>query len=404
MTVHRHADSHDGNLVHTNSNRQNKKNPNPTDATTKPINETAITMTSYPSSAVAVFDLLGLLENVLSFSEVPDLLVASEVNKRWKEAARMDSHWRGACQRYWKRNGMVLASVTTLMDENNDPNGDGSHKNDSNNDGNNISNDNGNGNDGDENPNNNLALFWRPLLHNDVIDRMSADQLRPILSHPFLRPGLADREEMLADEDADSLEGQQEQQQQQQDINNPKLSIECLQLQVRRRCQGVYDTYWRHGLFVPFFHDIWFGSYASSVIDRTKRRFMVNEELCSPFGFDMYFKIADDEVWDPTDAEELLPYENGVMLYHHSVAYFLPDQTFALEQMGPGSHYQPTNLEFEWNRNLVRIGPYPYLTISKTRHGKWKLENVHVVMMLRDTKFVSEHNDSDDEDSTDGLH
>ena len=50
----------------------------------------------------AVFDSFGVLEHVLSYSEVPDLLSASLVNKRWHQAARSDDLWEDACRILWK--------------------------------------------------------------------------------------------------------------------------------------------------------------------------------------------------------------------------------------------------------------------------------------------------------------
>ena len=54
------------------------------------------------SGAGAVFDSYGLLEQILAFASVPELLAASVVNKRWKEAARLDSLWLRACRSLWK--------------------------------------------------------------------------------------------------------------------------------------------------------------------------------------------------------------------------------------------------------------------------------------------------------------
>lgn len=59
---------------------------------------TSYTMT--PTSAV--FDSFGVLEHILSFVSVPDLVTASYVSKRWKEAARSDFLWKPLCQALWK--------------------------------------------------------------------------------------------------------------------------------------------------------------------------------------------------------------------------------------------------------------------------------------------------------------
>ncbi|KAG7364016.1 hypothetical protein IV203_037218 [Nitzschia inconspicua] len=51
-----------------------------------------------------------------------------------------------------------------------------------------------------------------------------------------------------------------------------------------------------------FFSDLYFGSYASSVMD-SKRSVITQQELCTPFGFEMYFKIEEDDIDDDVIAE-----------------------------------------------------------------------------------------------------
>lgn len=135
------------------------------------------------------------------------------------------------------------------------------------------------------------------------------------------------------------------------------------------------------------FSDLWFGSYASSVLD-SQRSLITKEELCSPFGFDVFFKILREEVWDDADMAELQPYagHDGVMLFHHSVSYFKPNQDFEMEMKDPDSHY-PIDLRWRWAGNMVQVGPYPHLIVTRNQADwGWTLENVHVVMLFRDTK------------------
>jgi hypothetical protein len=46
--------------------------------------------------------MFGVLEHILSFVPVPDLVTASYVSKRWKEAARSDFLWKPLCRSLWK--------------------------------------------------------------------------------------------------------------------------------------------------------------------------------------------------------------------------------------------------------------------------------------------------------------
>ena len=50
----------------------------------------------------AVFDTFGLLELILSYSTADDLLQASLVSQRWKDAARNDFLWIDICKALWE--------------------------------------------------------------------------------------------------------------------------------------------------------------------------------------------------------------------------------------------------------------------------------------------------------------
>mmetsp|Transcript_2698 Transcript_2698/g.4350 ORF Transcript_2698/g.4350 Transcript_2698/m.4350 type:complete len:162 (-) Transcript_2698:128-613(-) len=132
------------------------------------------------------------------------------------------------------------------------------------------------------------------------------------------------------------------------------------------------------------YSDLWFGCYASSVLDAQRQK-ITKEELCNPHGFDTYFKVLEDEVWDAGDVDQLIPCEGrpGIMLYQHSVCYFEPSNEFVME-MKHGETHHPVNLQWLWNGSLVQVGPYPHLVITRLPNWGWKLENVHVVMLFRD--------------------
>ncbi|KAG7364017.1 F-box domain containing protein [Nitzschia inconspicua] len=50
-----------------------------------------------------VFALIGILEhNILAYLETVDVLSATAVNRRWKQAGRNDDIWKRIIYRYWK--------------------------------------------------------------------------------------------------------------------------------------------------------------------------------------------------------------------------------------------------------------------------------------------------------------
>ena len=168
-------------------------------------------------------------------------------------------------------------------------------------------------------------------------------------------------------------------------LREKKLQLQnCLE---KSEMLNLLKSYRDEVVELPFqFTDLWFGAYASSILDSQRVR-ITKEELCSPHGFDVHFKILQDEVRDEADLAELQPYEGhpGVMLFHHSVSYFNPNGDFDMEMKDPDSHH-PTDLRWRLERRTVQVGPYPYLVIKRQPDWGWKLENVHVVMLFRDTR------------------
>jgi hypothetical protein len=62
-------------------------------------------------SCAVVFDSFGVLEHILSFASPKELVRATEVNQRWKEAGRSDILWKLACASFWKdRKGVPTAT------------------------------------------------------------------------------------------------------------------------------------------------------------------------------------------------------------------------------------------------------------------------------------------------------
>jgi hypothetical protein len=202
-------------------------------------------------------------------------------------------------------------------------------------------------------------LFWRSLFTKDTVQRMTIHQIRMLFQHPLL----AKKKEMLA---------------------------KCIEKSELQRFMQVHmldvmsdEPDWHH-----FFRDLYFGSYACSKLD-SKRAMITSLELCTPFGFDMYFKIAQDEVED-ADRSFLTVYAEteGVLLYHHSTCYFEETRDFSIVLNQHIHSLHPTDLKWRWLDigKRVQVGPYPPLTITRRKDWGWKLENLHVVLLFRDRK------------------
>mmetsp|Transcript_74500 Transcript_74500/g.112262 ORF Transcript_74500/g.112262 Transcript_74500/m.112262 type:complete len:279 (+) Transcript_74500:106-942(+) len=258
------------------------------------------------------FDSFGVLEHVLSYVEASDLLSATRVNRRWKEAGRNDELWEAAIPLLWQ--GKVGVPVEQ-------------------------------------------TLFWRSLFSKEAWQRMSMTQIRSIFDHPLL----TEKKELLR-----NCTGKQELQR-------------FLQVHMLDIMSDVSECY-------RFFADIYFGSYACSVLD-SKRDLITPLELCTPHGFDMFFKIAEEEV-DEADRSFLTRYEaqDGVLLYHHSTCHFEESRDFQIVLRENVHSYHPTDLKWRWLDvgKRIQVGPYPPLNSVRRKDWGWNLENQHVVLLFRD--------------------
>jgi hypothetical protein len=180
-----------------------------------------------------------------------------------------------------------------------------------------------------------VHLFWRSLFTKTAINRMSKNQILGILDHVFVAPIW--------------------------DGHSSDLAV--LQTLVQQHMEDVLSSLDGTCILFP---DIYFGSYACMIRD-SKRKKILPVELTT-LGFDLYFKVAESDL-EPSDAVGLIPCENhpGVLLYHHSVCYFSEDFVFEMEN----PTYHGGDLVWRWleERQLVQVGYYPPLTIS--RRSDW---------------------------------
>jgi hypothetical protein len=90
-----------------------------------------------------VFDPEGVLEHIFSYLTAKDLLSATLVCRRWKEAGRRDDLWKSAITLLWE-NKIGVSADSSL-------------------------------------------LFWRSLFSKQAVSNMTSDQIRSIFVHPLLK-------------------------------------------------------------------------------------------------------------------------------------------------------------------------------------------------------------------------
>jgi len=149
----------------------------------------------------------------------------------------------------------------------------------------------------------------------------------------------------------------------------------------------IFRQYRNDQIAIYQFNDIWFGSFASSAMDAERERILM-KELCNPYGFDMYFKIPTDEI--PLGFINLEPYEGhpDVMLYRHCVCYFEEQKLLVCETYNTSEGKEHHALQWELDGCCaVKVRQFPPLDITRLPDSwGWKLENVDVVMIFRDSK------------------
>jgi hypothetical protein len=292
--------------------------------------------------ALQVFDLIGVLEQILSFLTTTDVVNATLVNSRWKLAGRNDDIWKTFIQRTWRGKKGVTSSTN--------------------------------------------MIFWRSLFTQDTIRAMKTDDVLCMFRHPLLQT----QYETLQDEVAKMESGEASREFLHRFVlvhMLDVLSVDGGNGSRNNNNNSINNVVGDDSVQRPiFFSDLYFGSYASSVLD-SRRSILSQQELCTRFGFEMHFKIeeedADDAIVETSEEFERYDAADGIRLYRYSTCFFQPDGDFRLIlRPNVAPTYRPTDLQWRWLEvgKRVQVGPYPSLTVSRTRDWGWKLENLHVVM------------------------
>lgn len=301
---------------------------------------------------IQVFELIGVLEQILSFSDATDVASATAVNRRWKRAGRRDEIWKAFIRQAWQDKKGVTS--------------------DSN------------------------MIFWRSLFSREAVRAMKQDDVLCMFRHPLLQTQYKSLEEEISKTPSGNASPE---------VLQRVVQVHMLDVMSEGSGDGRDDdsTYQRR----VFFTDLYFGSYASSVLD-AKRSVISQHELCTPFGFEMHFKIEEEDADDviAETHEELQRYDEaeGILLYRHSTCYFCPDRDFRLVlRPNVAPTYRPNDLRWRWLQagKEIQVGPYPPLTVSRTKDWGWKLENLHVVMYSNHGSWPPPQRQVDDEENED---
>jgi F-box-like len=201
------------------------------------------------------------------------------------------------------------------------------------------------------------SLFWKSLYTNDAVSRMSEVQIRSIFEHPLL-------------------------------VEQRNKICECNDMtELRRFLQVHMLDVWSEDKDETrqlFFSDLYFGSYACSLMD-SKRVKMTQAELCAKRGYQMFFEILEEDV-EVTDRRHFKPYKDGILLIPYRSAVFEESREFRIDHNSNPDSFLPATLRWTWIEigRQVQVGPYPPLIASRSDDWGWKLENLHVVLFARD--------------------
>jgi hypothetical protein len=265
----------------------------------------------------------GLLHHILTFATQDDVLCVSLVNRYFFKVSRSDVLWKELCILLWKEKlGMPLLRK-----------------------------------------NRTIAPFWRTFVKPHVVESMSIRDIKMMFAE---RPMMGRRVRSLL---MNSLE--------KRDMQAAVLELMPKEGELGGDKYGMEDD--QRGKVLVGFNHLWFGCYASSVVD-SKRSFMALEELLSKRGFLMHFKVIHEDmnVRGGHDVE--------ISLHFHCKCFFDEEDNgyaFRMEDSEDPELHHPQGLSWKWvvDGKAVQIGFYPALVVHRLDNWGWKLENQHVVLL-----------------------
>jgi len=415
------------NLSLNNTSTAKDKNARKSDTNSDTINaNTNISTMDMTISFSRVSDSYGLLEYILSYSPPQDLLCAAQVNRQWYHCARQDDLWRQACIYLWRdkvgmpllRRGNSIAlfwrsfwDVSAVLGSRSgsgtrSPSGSDPYLNLNSESRSRSGSGPGPGPGLDVNSNGDLGIGNTARMAMRVKDMRGLFTERP-LGRRAVRDLFSacleksDMQRAILDLMPDELG---------LEVDHSKDGSNAAQHKYRNlqeRMHGNRNGH-EHGhgkVLRKGFDRLWFGSYASSIID-SRRTVMTLDELLSRRGFLMHFKVfhhSHDYNGEIRGTRTQGPEE--ISLHYHCVCYFDEATAAATMSQSDGSRdgssereggqggfrmdesrdndmHHPQDLSWHWIHagRTVQVGQYPPLVLHRRPNWGWKLENHHVVL------------------------
>ena len=269
-----------------------------------------------------VFYMPGLLHHILMFLSSQDVLCVSLVNRYFFKVSRSDRLWKELCIILWKdKVGMPLLRKDR-----------------------------------------NIAPFWRTFVKRFVVESMSIKDIKGMFVE---RPMMGRNVRNLL---MNSLE--------KRDMQEAVLELMPKEGDLGGDAYGMEDD--ERGRILVGFDQLWFGCYASSVVD-SRRSFMTLDELLSRRGFLMHFKVIHED-------QDVIGRDVEISLHFHCKCFFDEEENefaFRMEDSDDAELRHPQGLTWKWvvEGRAVQVGSYPAMVVHRLDNWGWKLENHHVVLL-----------------------
>ena len=163
-----------------------------------------------------------------------------------------------------------------------------------------------------------LGLFWRTFLHSDVIVTLTVKEIKSL----FLESPLGRRQVREAFNTCLEI------------IEMRQVALNYMPNQLGGEDYGMD----KERIFTQGFHDLWFGSFISSIID-AKRLRLTLDELLSRKGFSLHFKVMSNDQEVASNRPRSLYSDRiqrgqseGVNLHFYCNCRFMENFDFVMEQ------------------------------------------------------------------------
>jgi hypothetical protein len=358
-------------------------------------------------------DAVGVLEHILSFLAVTDLLNATAVSRRWKKGGRIDPLWHVATRRLWATKKGVPYCGDDHGDD--DDGGGGSNRKST---------------QEDENcyGSTNRPIFWRGQYTTKLVQTMTENEIRILFQHPLLTQKGLQLEEFLARMKEQTIKNENSGDNRKSsgknlDANSIRSFLEHFVLRhmfdVRFPDKNEDGYKWGESppcvshdrLLWQQFADLCFGSYACSLRDG-RRQSITALELCSPFGFEMFRKVTSGdppagelyEENDPANGDE--GDNGGIHSNRTSVLSYVRRWYFKYKEIdqrlfgnfGTVLYWQLTSggtsvtvEETDHSRGYIRREWTTY-SVQRRKDWGWKLESPEYVFYSLDFAQGEDHN------------